>query len=145
MNEKRILVVDDDDAIRALLLTVLKRRGYQIDAAKNGGEALVRLERCRYALMLLDLMMPVASGYDVLSRLRSLAPEDRPVVIVLTAGIEPHELDANIVAGTIRKPFDIPLLIETITACLNAVTLQGQKEKCPPADTEPSQQKARPN
>src|SRR5438552_420830 len=106
-HEKRILIVDDDDAIRALLFTILRRRGYLIDAATNGLEAMARLRNCRYSVMLLDLMMPKKSGWEVMEELKKLPANERPVVIVLTAGSEPRDLDPALVAGAIAKPFEI--------------------------------------
>src|SRR4051812_35209412 len=114
--EKRVLIVDDDDPIRALLFTVLRRRRFAVDVARNGMEALARRRQCVYSVMLLDLMMPLKSGWDVLAELRAMPPETRPVVIVLTAGNEPRDLDPNIVAGSIHKPFDVELLMETVMA-----------------------------
>lgn len=87
-DEKRILAVDDDDAIRALLLTILGRRGFTVDTARNGAEALERLGQCSYVLILLDLMMPIASGYEVLDYLAKQDAGARPMVIVLTAVTE---------------------------------------------------------
>jgi CheY-like chemotaxis protein len=136
--EKRILVVDDEDAIRALLLTVLRRRGYKVDTARNGTEAIQRCVRCRYVLVLLDLMMPVMSGYEVLGHLARM--EDRPLVIVLTAGLLPKQLDPEIVAGTLRKPFDIDLLVDTIAGCLANLAGRMQPADCPAAESEPLDQ-----
>lgn len=133
--EKRILVVDDDDAIRALLMTILRRRGFAVDVARHGGEALERLRRCHYAVMLLDLMMPVLSGWEVLEQLRQNAAATRPVVIVLTAGTEPRDLSAELVAGTLRKPFDVELLLDSVTACVAALSATEQWPDCPPADS----------
>ena len=113
--EKKILVVDDDDAIRTLLLTVLRRRGYTVDAASNGEEAIDCCMRNGYAVVLLDLMMPVVSGYDVLDRLADLP--NRPAVIVATAGISNRPLNATLVAATVRKPFNIDLLLDTVRGC----------------------------
>lgn len=138
MLDKRILIVDDDDAIRTLLLTVLRRRGLAADTARNGQEALERMSSCRYAVLLLDLMMPIMSGWDVLDRLESSAPETRPVVIVLTAGGEPRNLKSGLVAGTVRKPFDIELLVDTISGCAMSVSGQAQSTGCPPAESERS-------
>lgn len=118
--DKRILIVDDDDAIRALLATVLRRRGFRVDTARNGVEALEHLELRVYALLLLDLMMPRMSGYDVLDRLASRNPATRPLVIVLTAGIEPRPFDTSLVVGTMHKPFDVELLVDTVSGCLSA-------------------------
>ena len=133
--EKRILVVDDDDAIRALLFTVLRRRGFRVDTARHGAEAVERFGKCRYAVVLLDLMMPRLSGYDVLDQLAAMT-DRRPVVIVLTAGSEPRSLDPQIVAGTIRKPFDIELLVQTVTACFATLVEREQLEGCPPPESE---------
>jgi DNA-binding response OmpR family regulator len=138
-SERRILVVDDDDAIRALLFTVLRRRGFAVDQARNGEEALARLDRCRYSVMLLDLMMPRLSGWDVLEALAKRDAATRPIVLVLTAGTEPRDLDAGVVSGSMRKPFDVELLLDTIVALTNAIAGQPQLPDCPPADSERAQ------
>ena len=132
---KRILVVDDDEAIRALMLTIFRRRGIAVDTARNGAEALERLQHCRYAVMLLDLMMPVLSGWEVLERMATHDPASRPVIIVLTAGNEPRDLNADLVAGTLRKPFDVELLLDGVTACLAALAPPEQRIDCPPAES----------
>ncbi|HVG25485.1 MAG TPA: response regulator [Thermoanaerobaculia bacterium] len=117
--EKRILVVDDDDAIRALLRTVLRRRGFAVDTARNGVEALEQLGGSRYALIVLDLMMPRMSGYELVEQLQEQSVLTRPRVLILTAaGQEPRSLDTTLVVGTMHKPFDIDLLLDTVTGCL---------------------------
>lgn len=118
--EKRILVVDDDDAIRALVRTVVRRRGFAVDAARNGLDALEQIQARRYSMIVLDLMMPLMSGYELLEHLGSLPVDERPRVLVLTAGLEPRILNTELVVGTIHKPFDVSLLLDTITACLTA-------------------------
>jgi two-component system, OmpR family, response regulator CpxR len=134
--EKRILVVDDDAAIRTLLFTILRRRGLAVDAAKNGVEALEKLGQCSYVLLLLDLMMPVMSGWEVLERLAGMDPARRPVVVVLTAGTEPRDVSPEFVVGSVRKPFDVQLLVDTVTGCLSAVAPRQQVDDCPPSETE---------
>jgi DNA-binding response OmpR family regulator len=133
--EKRILIVDDDDAIRALLFTILRRRRFAVDGARNGLDALARLRKCVYSVMLLDLMMPIKSGWDVLDELKKLPAGERPLVIVLTAGNEPRDLDSSIVAASVRKPFDVDLLMTTVTACMNALIERAQLPDCPPPDS----------
>jgi CheY-like chemotaxis protein len=128
--EKRILVVDDDDAIRALLITVLRRRGFQADSARNGLEAIERLAFCRYTLVVLDLMMPRMNGYEVLAHLATMADAARPMVLVLTAGLQPKKFDTSYVVGMMQKPFDIELLLDTVTGCLAAVAEHPQEDGC---------------
>lgn len=134
--EKRVLVVDDDDAIRALLMTILRRRGLAVDVARNGAEALERLDRCRYAVMLLDMMMPIVNGWEVLDHLAQRDVSQRPVTIVLTAGTEPRDLNAELVAGSVRKPFDVELLLDSVVACIAAMSVREQSAGCPPAESE---------
>lgn len=134
--EKRILVVDDDDAIRALLFTILRRRGFKVDVARNGVEAVERCAQCLYAVVLLDLMMPRMSGYEVLECLSREPAESRPVVIVLTAGLEPRKLDTTLVVGTMHKPFDVDLLIDTVTGCLSSMSDRPQNASCPAPDSD---------
>src|SRR5690242_13176931 len=113
-SNQRIMVVDDDDAIRALLQTVLRRRGLQVDGARNGVEALELLGANTYAMVVLDLMMPRMSGYEVLDHLSRQSIMTRPRVLVLTAGLDtrmiPAAVAADLVIGTVHKPFDIEML-----------------------------------
>lgn len=134
-NEKRILVVDDDNAIRALVHTVLRRRGLHVDIARNGVEAMERIRVCRYVLVILDLMMPMMSGYEVLSQLSAIPEPVRPHVLVLTAGLEPRTFDTRFVIGTIHKPFDIALLLDTVLGVLHAIPDLLQGTDCPPSTT----------
>ena len=116
---RRILIVDDDDAIRALLMTVLRRRGYEVEGARNGAEALERLLEARYSLVLLDLMMPKVSGYEVLDHL--IAEPNPPMVLILTAGLEPKPHHSQAVLGTIQKPFDVSVLVDAVAGCLSTL------------------------
>jgi CheY-like chemotaxis protein len=146
--EKRILIVDDDDAIRALLLTVLRRRGFDVDTARNGVEALERCNRCNYALLLLDLMMPRMSGWELLEHLAPRIKEKKvPLVIVLTAGLEPAGLDPEVVVGAIRKPFDIPMLMDMVLGCLGTVLATEQLPTCslPDSSRRGSSREPKPN
>jgi CheY-like chemotaxis protein len=128
--EKRILIVDDDDPIRALLMTVLRRRSFHADCARNGVEALELLAACRYSLIVLDLMMPRMNGYEVLDHVGKMPPATRPLVLVLTAGLGVRTFDSSFVVGTIQKPFDIELLVDTVAGCLLAAAEQSQLENC---------------
>lgn len=115
--KKRVLVADDDETIRTLLFTILRRRGFGVDTARNGADAIEAMQRCRYAVALIDLMMPVKSGWDVLDWLETRPAAERPLVIVLTAGTTVREMSPDLVAGTVRKPFDVELLLDMVAAC----------------------------
>ena len=78
----RILIVDDDDGIRALIAGFLARHGYQVDGAADPPQMRERLARTRYDLIVLDVMMP---GEDGLSALKALQRDGGPPVIMLSA------------------------------------------------------------
>ncbi|MBK5260121.1 MAG: response regulator [Thermoanaerobaculia bacterium] len=118
MTEKtRVLVVDDDPAIRKLLERVAVRAGFTVETARDGVEALELLEVNQYEIAIVDLMMPRLSGYELVQKISEIDP--RPVVLVATAmaNADVATLDDSMVRRVIRKPFDIKaisdVLIET--------------------------------
>jgi CheY-like chemotaxis protein len=114
---KRLLVVDDEKAIRNLLMRIAERAGFQVDVASDGVEALELLERNDYVIAIIDLMMPRLSGYELVERMAML--DKRPIVLVATAmsNGDLASLDDSMVRRVIRKPFDIDavakVLVET--------------------------------
>ncbi len=84
MSGKHILVVDDDPDTLTLLVLTLRQAGYQVTKAASGQVAVAHAKERAYDLVLLDLMMPGMSGFDVLRALR-VAPGPMPAVIMLTA------------------------------------------------------------
>src|SRR5881394_2890654 len=83
---KRILVIDDDLAIRVLLQAVLKRMKFQVELAEDGSVGLEKLHNNgTFDLILLDLMMPKVNGYEFIDRVQREFPQVRPHIIVFTA------------------------------------------------------------
>jgi CheY-like chemotaxis protein len=118
---RRILVIDDDLAIRVLLQAVLKRMKFDVELAEDGA---VGLEKVRqnggFDLILLDLMMPRLNGYEFIEKIGESYPEHRPHIVVFTAagkrGVEKIPPDA--VCNSILKPFDLDKFIEIISDCI---------------------------
>lgn len=119
---RRILVIDDDLAIRVLLQAVLKRMRFDVELAEDGAAGLERLETgTAYDLILLDLMMPRLNGYEFIERITALYPENRPHIVVFTAagkrGVD--KIPLNAVCNSILKPFDLDTFIEIIADCVD--------------------------
>ncbi len=117
--KKKILVVDDDDAIRAMVERVLRRESFEVESARDGHEAIEKLSRNDYGTVLLDLMMPRVDGHGVLRYLESERPTDKPWVIVMTANVQgaSDAARARPVFRVIPKPFDIRQLISNVREC----------------------------
>jgi len=123
----RILVVDDDKAIRSLLTAVLSRKGYSVETARNGEEALEVIAGKTFEAIILDLMMPKVDGFEVIEHLARTAPEQlKRCVIVLTAvaSKDLRKLDGSRVFRVLRKPFDLDELLSVVTDCIEGNAAQ---------------------
>ena len=118
----RILVVDDNASNRDLLSRRLVREGYCVTAAENGAAALALTAAANFDLVLLDLMMPGMSGFEVLCRLKAEAGTRHIPVIMISALDELDSTVRCIEAGAedyLPKPFNPVLLRARIGACLD--------------------------
>jgi CheY-like chemotaxis protein len=126
---KKVLIIDDDPLIRNLIAALLRRKGFVASQAANGEEALTLLGSSRneetgqseFDLILLDLMMPKVSGWDVLSYIeQSLPSAVRNVVVISAAGEKQlEELERRGACGVILpKPFDTEAFYQKITVCI---------------------------
>ena len=117
---QRVLIADDDPSIRRMLAASLGKEGYQTADACDGSEALEAMRAGEADLVLLDLMMPKVTGWEVLTE-RAAAPELGKIpVIVMTA--EPAEGVAKIpgdgTCALLPKPFELKTLRALVKACL---------------------------
>ena len=115
---KRILVVDDDDAVRIGLNDVLGTEGYEVVPASNGIQALAALRRQPCDLALLDINMPLLNGWGTIGELRRL---DRWLpMIIITARPDQRTLARESGVELMEKPLDLPLLLGQIDALLHS-------------------------
>ncbi len=118
-----ILLVDDNEVSRLTCSRYLERNGYLVVEAEDGEKALEQLERVRPNLVVLDVMMPGLSGFEVLERIRRDRPAESLPVIMATARdqsgdvVRAFELGAN---DYVTKPVDFPVLLVRIEAQLRA-------------------------
>lgn len=117
MDAPAALVVDDDLAIRTLIGKVLERSGLKVTLAADGAEAIRLFDSSHYDVVVLDLMMPSVSGYDVLDHVEPLL-DGYTAVVVVTAGADEDtvRLRGRRVHSFIRKPFDIAMLSDLVVA-----------------------------
>lgn len=118
---RRILVIDDDLAIRVLLQAVLKRMKFEVDLAEDGAAGLEKVRNNGdFDLILLDLMMPRLNGYEFIEKIGQEFPKGRPHMVVFTAagkrGVD--KIPDSAVCNSILKPFDLDKFIEIIAECL---------------------------
>ena len=122
MANKRVLIVDDERNIVTALEFLLQRNGYEVRVAATGEEALAQLDAFKPDLVLLDVMMPKVSGYEVCQRVRS-RPEWRDIkVVMLSAKGREVEVSKGMSLGAdlyVTKPFSNTELVATIGRLLS--------------------------
>jgi DNA-binding response OmpR family regulator len=117
---KRVLVVDDDRPIREVVRTILSRQGYEVDEAADGRQAMRKVIDDNYGAIVLDLMLPEMSGYEVIDYLTRERPTSKCVVVISAApSREIEKVDPSIVQAVLRKPFDISDLVKAVGGCFN--------------------------
>ncbi len=111
-----ILLVEDDVAIRETVSECLSGEGYRVHAAAHGAEALAWLARGeRPALLLLDLVMPVMNGAELLARVRADAALGELPVLLMTAAITSSASPLPRADATLVKPFDLDQLLGAVS------------------------------
>ena len=126
---ERILVVDDEADIVALVAYHLAKSSYRVSTASSGTEALDAARRERPALIVLDLMLPGMSGYDVLTQLRASEATRDIAVLMLTARREEADRIQGLLLGAddyLTKPFSPQELVLRVGAILRRVGASGQ-------------------
>ena len=125
---ERILVVDDEADIVALVAYHLVKAGYRVSTASTGPDALAASRQERPALVVLDLMLPGASGYEVLEKLRTTPATRDIAVLMLTARREEPDRIKGLALGAddyLTKPFSPQELVLRVGAILRRVSAGG--------------------
>ena len=115
---KKILIVDDEPGITNLVKTILSGEGYHVEQANNPAEVLDCLSKHHFGLVILDLMMPGVSGWDLYSAIRDHKEHKDTPVIILSARIREKEiqdaLQVRKVCDYITKPFSVDELVSRV-------------------------------
>jgi CheY-like chemotaxis protein len=126
MIKKKVLIADDDAEMRKEVSEILKSEGYLVKTAGDGRSVMKQLEKTKFDVLLLDLKMPLMSGYEVLVEMQKKKIKLRTIVLtgnILGSGLpEKDGMNSAEKAGILKladsvmnKPFDIVKLIEKIS------------------------------
>ncbi len=118
-DKSKILVVDDEDALRTVLSGELESEGYQVDSAADGDEAIKTVQTKPFDLVLLDIKMPKVDGFEVLKFIKQNYPKMKVIMLTgfadLKNAIESKKLGAE---DFVSKPYDLVDLLTTIERVL---------------------------
>jgi CheY-like chemotaxis protein len=111
--KKVVLIADDDVAVRTMLGRFLESEGFNVVFASNGRQAISEFLIMPYDLIMLDLMMPGADGWEVFNALSKLHPM-MPIIIMTALPHQQEHAERAGVDALLEKPLDLPFLLETI-------------------------------
>jgi CheY-like chemotaxis protein len=127
-----ILVVDDDESICELIAEILMDEGYEVASVRDAGRALEMVAKRPPALILLDLSVAEQSADELVAAIRRL-PGRAASIIVVSAHANVGERAEQVGAdGYLPKPFDIPILVDTVQAIVSVRPSEGRDGTCMP-------------
>lgn len=119
---KKILLAEDEEILRMLIVDTFEDEEYEIDEAADGQEALDLFHQNNYDLIILDNMMPVFTGLEVIERIRSSSKQEDVAILMLSAKSQQYEQERVLAAGAdyfIAKPFSPLQLLQKVGAILH--------------------------
>ena len=119
---KRILLAEDEEVLRMLVADTLEDEDYMIDEAADGGEAIELFQNHSYDLVILDYMMPVYTGLEVIEQIRNTETEGHTKILMLSAKNQSYEQEQILQTGAdyfMAKPFSPMKLLELVEDILN--------------------------
>ena len=125
-----ILIVDDEEKIRKSLSGLLQDYGYEAASAGSGSECFQKMSSQRFTLIILDIVMPVMSGIEVLQRIKEEYKDTE--VIIITGYADKEKAIATLRIGVydfIERPFESKEILNTIAHCLNQLELKKEIER----------------
>ena len=136
MSEPRVLIIESNDALRVMLYTILRHQRLGVDVAASADEALERVSKCDYALVILDMDLPDSEADLFLMQFRENRPQATTFVLAVRDPNRGSKIDPGQVSAVLNKPLEIDTLAEVVRECAAAVLPPEDPLPCPPADSD---------
>jgi DNA-binding response OmpR family regulator len=132
--EARVLVIEHQDVLRVMLFTILRQQPLGVDTAATAADALDKVSRCDYALIILDVNLPGEQSILFLDTFRTERPEATSFIIAVR---DPNsDIVIPRVDAVVTKPLEIDTLAEVVRECAAVVPPPDDPLPCPPAESE---------
>jgi DNA-binding response OmpR family regulator len=120
-SQSRVLIADSDAVLRRQLYKRLLDHDVFSDCVPDGVSALRALDERPYTMLILDIALEKADGYQVLDRIRSMPNRERPVVMITVTNQDSRMLDTELVQVVLRKPLKINEISDLVRSCLRTI------------------------
>jgi DNA-binding response OmpR family regulator len=136
MSDPRVLIIEDHDVLRAMMFTILRHQPLAVDTAVSAAEAMEKVMRCDYALILIDMNLTNNDAGAFLESFREARPQTTTFVIAVREPNKNVFINADIVSAVLTKPLEIDTLAEVVLECAVAVEPPEDPLPCPPSESE---------
>lgn len=134
-SETRVLIIEDNDALRVMLFTILRHQPLAVDTATNAADALEKVLTCDYALILIDTSLKDGDAGTFLAQFT----EQRPEATTFIIAVRDPRIETPLLAGVqavLNKPLEIDTLAEVVRECAAVVPPPDDPLPCPPAESD---------
>lgn len=136
-NEPRVLIIESHDALRVMLFTVLRHQPLGVDTASTAREALMKIQTCDYALIVVDMELPDDDAQFFLDEFREQRPDATTFVLAVRDPNGDRFLDPQIISATMNKPIELDMLAELVRECALVIPPPDEPAAaCPPSESE---------
>jgi DNA-binding response OmpR family regulator len=136
MSEARVLIIEDNDALRVVLFTVLRHQPLGVDTASSSEEAIEKVQTCDYALILLDMDLPDDDSEEFLRRFHELKPDATSFILGVRNPRVDLPLESGLVDAVVNKPLEIDVLVDVVRECALVVPPPEDPVPCPPSESD---------
>ena len=134
--DARVLIIEDNDALRVMLFTILRHQPLGVDTAIGVEDALGKTRLCDYALILIDMGLPDDESFTFLTRFREERPDRTTFILAVLDPTQSRAVDATLVSATVNKPLEIDTLADVVRECALVVPPPDDPLPCPPAESD---------
>jgi two-component system response regulator PilR (NtrC family) len=134
--EARVLIIENNDALRAVLFTVLRHQPLGVDTAIGVEDALEKTRQCDYALILIDMNLPDDESKKFLIQFREERPEGTSFILAVRDPNLEVAIDSTHVNAIVNKPLEIDTLAHAVRECALVVPPPEEPLNCPPAESD---------
>ena len=136
MSEAKVLIIEDNDALRVVLFTVLRHQPLGVDIASSSDEAMEKVRACDYALILLDMDLPDDDSEEFLRRFHDFRPDAPTFILAVRNPRVDQILEPGVVNAIVNKPLEIDTLVDVVRECALVVPPPEDPLPCPPSDSD---------
>ena len=135
-NEPRVLIIEDHDALRAMLFAVLRHQQLSVDTAASVHDALDKVSSCDYALILIDMSLARGGAERFFTAFKRVRPGATSFIIAVRDPSREVHIDADVVSAVLNKPIELDTLADVVRECAAVVPPPEDPLTCPPAESE---------